>query len=259
LFAAGVLPGLLTAVMFMAMIMIRVMIWPKLAPEVDRRPTMYERMVVLQKVWPLPVLVVGVLGGIYAGLFTPTEAGAVGSALAILIAVLQRRFTWPGFWRSAQQAATGTASIFIIAVGAGLFSRFMAFTGVPSFLADLLLGMGDSPLLLILQISVLYIILGMFIDSIGIMLLTLPILLPMLVAADVDLIWFGIIVIKLLEIGLVTPPVGLNVFVMKSSLGNLVELSQIFRGVMWFIAVDIVVLGLLIAFPQIALWLPSMM
>jgi C4-dicarboxylate transporter, DctM subunit len=259
LFAAGVLPGLLTAVMFMAMIMIRVMIWPKLAPEVDRRPTMYERMVVLQQVWPLPVLVVGVLGGIYAGLFTPTEAGAVGSALAILIAVLQRRFTWPGFWRSAQQAATGTASIFIIAVGAGLFSRFMAFTGVPSFLADLLLGMGDSPLLLILQISVLYIILGMFIDSIGIMLLTLPILLPMLVAADVDLIWFGIIVIKLLEIGLVTPPVGLNVFVMKSSLGNLVELSQIFRGVMWFIAVDIVVLGLLIAFPQIALWLPSMM
>jgi tripartite ATP-independent transporter DctM subunit len=259
LFAAGILPGILTAVMFMAMIMIRVMIWPKLAPEVDRRPSLYERVAVLSSVWPLPVLVVGVLGGIYAGIFTPTEAGAVGSALAVAIAVLQRHFTSLGLWRAARQAATGTASIFIIAVGAGLFSRFMAFTGVPAYLAELLLGVGDSPLLLIVQISILYIVLGMFIDSIGIMLLTLPILLPLLVAADVDLIWFGIIVIKLLEIGLVTPPVGLNVFVMKSSLGNLIELSQIFRGVLWFIAVDILVLALLIAFPQIALWLPSLM
>lgn len=259
LFAAGVLPGLLTAVMFMAMIMIRVKITPSLAPDVDARPTRRDRLLALRDTWPLPLLVVGVLGGIYAGLFTPTEAGAVGSGLAVVIAVLQRQFRWRNLWSAAGQAVVGTASIFIIAVGAGLFARFMAFTGVPAELAALLLSVGESPLVLILQISLLYIVLGMFVDSIGIMLLTLPILLPLLREAGVDMIWFGIIVIKLLEIGLVTPPVGLNVFVMKSSLGRLVSLTQLFRGVAWFILTDIIVLALLIGFPQISLWLPSMM
>ncbi len=161
-------------------------------------------------------------------------------------------------WTAARQAVEGTASIFIIAVGAGLFARFMALTGVPDFLAGSFLT-SDSQILLILQLSLLFLLLGCFIDSIGIMLLTLPIILPLLHQADVSLIWFGVILIKLLEIGLVTPPVGLNVFVMKSSLGNLVTLPQIFRGVSWFIVADLVTLGLLIAFPAISLWLPSMM
>jgi tripartite ATP-independent transporter DctM subunit len=259
LFAAGVLPGLLTAALFMAMIMIRVTLDPALAPDARERPRLRERFAALQGIWPLPLLVFGVLGGIYAGVFTPTEAGAVGSALAVLIAVVQRNFTLAGFWRAARATGTATASIFIIAVGAGLFARFMAFTGVPAFLSDMLIGGGQSETLLIVQIAILFLILGMFVDSIGIMLLTLPIILPMLKAVDVDLVWFGILVIKLLEIGLVTPPVGLNVFVMKSSLGNLVTLTQLFRGVGWFIVVDLIVLALLISFPWISLWLPSLM
>lgn len=259
LFAAGMLPGLLTAAVFMAMIVIRVKIKPSLAPDIDTRPSKRERIVALRDIWPLPVLVVGVLGGIYTGLFTPTEAGAVGSGLAVFIAVVQRQFSWNRLWHAAGQAVVSTASIFIIAVGAGLFARFMAFSGVPAELAGILLSIGESPIILILQISLLYIILGMFVDSIGIMLLTLPILLPLLNQADVNMIWFGVIVIKLLEIGLVTPPVGLNVFVMKSSLGRLVTLTQLFRGVTWFIIADLLVLGLLIGFPQISLWLPGMM
>lgn len=259
LFAAGILPGVLSAVMFCLMIMIRAKLNPRLAPDMPERPNAAERFWAVRQIWPLPVLVVGVLGGIYAGIFTPTEAGAVGSGLTILIALAQREFSFAAVWTAAKQAVEGTASIFIIAVGAGLFARYMALTGVPDFLADQFLTLGDSPIILILQISLLYLLLGCFIDSIGIMLLTLPIILPLLNEANVDLIWFGVIVIKLLEIGLVTPPVGLNVFVMKSSLGRLVTLPQIFRGVLWFIAVDLVTLGLLISFPEISTWLPSLM
>lgn len=259
LFAAGILPGILSAAMFCAMIMLRAKLNPRLAPDMAERPSAADRLWALRQIWPLPVLVVGVLGGIYAGIFTPTEAGAVGAGLTVVIALLQREFSFRAAWTAAKQAVEGTASIFIIAVGAGLFARYMALTGVPDFLADQFLSMGDSPIILILQISLLYLLLGCFIDSIGIMLLTLPIILPLLNEANVDLIWFGVIVIKLLEIGLVTPPVGLNVFVMKSSLGRLVTLPQIFKGVLWFIAVDIVTLGLLIAFPEISTWLPSLM
>lgn len=258
LFAAGVLPGILSAVMFCLMIIIRAKLNPKLAPDMPERPSAGERIWALKEIWPLPLLVLGVLGGIYAGIFTPTEAGAVGSALTVLIALAQRQFTWARAWLAARQAVEGTASIFIIAVGAGLFARFMALTGVPAFLADSLLT-ADSQLLLILQLSLLFLVLGCFVDSIGIMLLTLPIILPLLHQADVDLIWFGVIVIKLLEVGLVTPPVGLNVFVMKSSLGNQVTLGQIFKGVTWFIIVDLVTLAILIGFPEISLWLPSLM
>jgi C4-dicarboxylate transporter, DctM subunit len=245
--------------MFCIMIVIRVRISPSLAPDMPERPSLAERAWALRQVWPLPVLVFGVLGGIYLGLFTPTEAGAVGSGLTVVIALLQRNFNFAAVWTAGKQAAEGTASIFIIAVGAGLFARFMALTGLPDFLAQQFVGDGSSPITLILQISVLYLILGCFIDSIGIMLLTLPILLPLLNGADVDLIWFGVLLIKLLEIGLVTPPVGLNVFVIKSSLGNLVTLPQVFRGVFWFIAVDLITLGILIAFPVISTWLPSQM
>ncbi|WP_420420197.1 TRAP transporter large permease [Pacificispira sp.] len=258
LFAAGILPGILSAIMFCLMIIVRAKLNPKLAPDMVEKPSAADRIWALRQIWPLPLLVVGVLGGIYAGIFTPTEAGAVGSGLTVLIALVQHNFNWMRAWTAARQAVEGTASIFIIAVGAGLFARFMALTGVPDFLAGSFLT-SDSQILLILQLSLLFLLLGCFIDSIGIMLLTLPIILPLLHQADVSLIWFGVILIKLLEIGLVTPPVGLNVFVMKSSLGNLVTLPQIFRGVSWFIVADLVTLGLLIAFPAISLWLPSMM
>jgi len=259
LFAAGVLPGLLSALVFCTMIITRAALNPTLAPDMPERPSVSERGWALREIWPLPILVIGVLGGIYAGLFTPTEAGAVGSGLTIVIALLQRRFSFKALWTAARQAVEGTASIFIIAVGAGLFARYMALTGVPDYLAETFVVAGGSALLLILQVSIVYLILGCFIDSIGIMLLTLPIILPLLEEARVDLIWFGVLVIKLLEIGLVTPPVGLNVFVMKSSLGGLVTLPQIFRGVMWFILADLFTLGLLIGFPEISLWLPGHM
>lgn len=259
LFVAGILPGLLSAAMFAAMIVVRVKLKPSLAPEMAQRPTLADRLSAVREAWPLPVLIVGVLGGIYSGWCTPTEAGAIGAALALLIAMVRRQVRMPALGSAVRLAAEGTASLFIIAVGAGLYARFLGLTGVPASLTGLLTGAEASPVLVVLIICAVYLLLGCFIDSIGIMLLTAPIMIPILQQVGIDLIWFGIIVVKLLEIGLVTPPVGLNVFVIKSTLGNSMPLTTIFRGAAWFIATDMVTLALLIMFPIISLYLPSLM
>jgi len=259
LFMAGVVPGVLTAVVFIGCITVRAILNPKLAPLDDTIYTREEKIAALKDVWPLPVLIVGVLGGIFSGLFTATEAGAIGAALAFVIAGLRRSLN-PGIVRKAiVETAEGTASIFIIVVGAAIFSRFMSFSQLPAFMSQWLLSMTDSQLVMILAICVVYLVLGSILESISIMLLTLPLLLPILTHMNIDLVWFGILVIKLLEIGLCTPPVGMNVYVIKSSLGNSVQLSVIFRGVAWFIVADLFTLGLLIAFPQITLWLPDLL
>ena len=259
LFMAGVLPGLLSAVMFSTMIIARVKHNPALAPPVVERFSRAEKLDALREVWPLPMLIVGVLSGIFLGYFTPTEAGAVGAFLAVVIALARGRLTWSNFSRSVTDTLVGTAGIFMVVIGTVLLARFMALSGVPGYLASVLLGDGGSAMTVILMAIVLYLVLGCFLDSIGILLLTLPIMLPLAHAVDMNLIWFGIILIKLLEIGLVTPPVGLNVYVIKGALGKLVPLSTIFRGVGWFVVTDLVTLTLLIAFPVISLLLPRMM
>ncbi|MCP1337092.1 TRAP transporter large permease [Futiania mangrovi] len=259
LFMAGFLPGLLSALMFAGMIVVRVKLRPSLAPPLDERPSREEMFAALSELWMLPVLVLGVLGGIFVGLFTPTEAGAVGAVLAVLLAMIRGTASWEGLRQAIVETAISSTAIFVIAIGAVLFMRFMAFSGVPDHLSAAMLSVTDSQILILLQVALVYLLLGMFIDSIGIMLLTLPIMLPLVGGADIDLVWFGIIVIKLLEIGLVTPPVGLNVYVIKSALGSEVSLTAIFRGVMWFIVADLITLGLLILFPQISLYLPSLM
>lgn len=259
LFIAGVIPGLISALIYMAMIVGRAVANPELAPKVDDHPTAREMLAAVGDIWPLPLLIGGVLLGIFFGVFTPTEAGAVGAFLSLTIAAAQRRLTRDVLKQAFLQTLSGTAGIFMVVIGTVLLTRFMALSGVPTFLAEGLIAWGSSDLMIILLVAGLYVILGMFVDSIGLMLLTLPIVLPVAREAGMDLIWFGIIVIKLLEIGLVTPPVGLNVYVIKGALGNLVKLQHIFRGVLWFLAMDIVTLALLVLLPGLSLWLPSLM
>ncbi len=259
LFMAGLIPGLLSALMFSGMIIVRVKLNPTLAPPVTENFTRAEKVRALLDVWPLPVLIVGVLVGIVSGVFTPTEAGGMGAFLAIAIAAMKRTLTLAMLRRAVMDTLTGTASIFMVVIGTVLLTRFMALSGVPTFIADTLLGTATDQLVVIAMAIVLYLILGCFLDSIGIMLLTLPIILPLANGTGMDLIYFGIILVKLLEIGLVTPPVGLNVYVIKGALGNLVSLPTIFRGVGWFVVVDFVTLSLLIAFPAISLWLPTLL
>ncbi len=259
LFIAGIIPGVLSALIYMAMITIRCARNPQLAPSAnvvfDRRKLF--RLVL--SVWPFPVLVLGVLGGIFGGLFTPTEAGAVGASLALLVAIIRREATREALWLAVRQTVVATSSIFFLTIGAFMFTRFMGLSGVPQAMSDAMLAVSDNQIVIIIMIAALYVVLGMFIDSIGLMLLTLPALLPVLAAADVNMIWFGIITIKLLEIGLVTPPVGLNLYVLHSALSGRVRLGDIISGATWFVAMDLVTLALLIAFPVISLYLPSLM
>ncbi|MFP3385661.1 TRAP transporter large permease [Tritonibacter scottomollicae] len=259
LFIAGVIPGVLSGFVYMAMITVRATVTPGLAPAVIERVDRKKLLGLLWSVWPFPVLVLGVLGGIFGGFFTPTEAGAVGAFLAATVALLRRSLTGKALAEAIRQTTLATSSIFFLSIGAVMFTRFMGLSGVPRALTDMMLSVSDNQFVIILMIAVLFVFLGMVIDSIGLILLTLPILLPVLEAADINLIWFGIICIKLLEIGLVTPPVGLNLYVLHSALSGEVKLRDIISGTTWFIAMDILTLFILIAFPAISLFLPSLM
>lgn len=258
-FLAGFIPGLLSAFMFALMIIVRSKLNPNLAPPVKEEFTKAEKLAAIKDVWPLPVIILGVLGGIAGGLFTPTEAGAIGAALAIFLAAIRKNLNGTVFKKSVLLTLVGTSSIFQIVIGTALLGRFMALSGLPTSLAEWFMDFGNSQLTVILAVTVLYLVMGAFLDSIGLLLLTLPLVLPMAREAGIDLIWFGIILVKLLELGMVTPPVGLNVYVTKSALGNMVSLTTIFRGVGWFVMTDLVTLVLLVAFPWLVLVLPNMM
>lgn len=259
LFLAAVLPGLLSILVYWVMIWGRCVITPSLAPPVNESFGWANVWSALKEFWPLPALILIVLDGIFSGLFTPTQAGAVGAASAMLIAALRGRLTATALREAVTETISNTASIFLVVIGTVFLTRFLALSQVPTYLTTQVLAVDASPLVIILAIGVIYVLLGMFVDSIGLMLLTMPIFIPIAEAAGMDLVWLGIIVIKLLEIGLITPPVGLNVYVIKSSLGNLVRIGQIFRGVTWFILADLLTLAILVAFPIISLWLPGML
>lgn len=254
LFLAGVVPGLLTAFAYAAMIAIRCYLNPDLAPrpkaDVARAPT--DRGVIA-----LPFIAVIILGGIYSGLFSPGQAGAVGTLAAILIALPRPDFHWKDLVAAFADAARQTASILFVAIGAFMLTRTMALTGLPFALADLVEAWSVSPLLLILGASLLFVLLGMVLDPFGVMLLSVAVLLPVFERLDFDLIWLGIIIVKYIEIGLITPPVGLNVFAAKSVAPQGIGLPTIFRGVVWFLLAEVFVMACLLGFPSIVLWLPN--
>nr|WP_199899726.1 TRAP transporter large permease subunit [Sneathiella glossodoripedis] len=262
LFIAGFLPGLISAGLYVGMIILRAHFNPELAGNGHSQPStgIAEKLSALSDVWPLPILIGAVLGGIFTGLFSPTEAGAVGALVATMIAALRRQLNWQNFKEAVKLAVVGSSSIFAILIGTLFFTRFLVLSGLPTDLAQMVLSLTDgNPYLIILGVAVIYVILGMFVESIGLMLLTLPIILPLVAGADMNLIWFGIIIIKLLEIGLITPPIGLNVYVIKGALGSRVSLQNIFRGVTWFLVMDIIALLLIVAIPSLSLWLPKVM
>jgi C4-dicarboxylate transporter, DctM subunit len=262
LLIAGVFPGLLTAAVYTVMIIVRCRLNPALAPRMD--PEMLaasrgERMQALGAVWPLVVLILGIIGGLYGGIVTPTEAGAGGAFLAFVIALAQRRMSMAMVRDSLVEAIAATARIFFVAFGAVMYTKFLALSGMPGYLGTLIGGWALDPILLVVAASIIYLVLGMFLDPLGLLLLTLPVLLPMFEALNLDLIWFGVLVVKFLEIGLLTPPVGFNVYVIKSVVGDSIPLETIFRGVAWFLACEVLIVVLLVAFPQISLYLPNSM
>ncbi|HEX9648284.1 MAG TPA: TRAP transporter large permease subunit [Alphaproteobacteria bacterium] len=258
LFVAGILPGLLTAVLYAAMVVVRVRITPALAPSAREPATARQKLAALGETWPVILMIVGVFGGLFGGLFTPTEAGAVGALLALVIAAAKRTLSFESFRQAVSETLHSTAAIFIIAIGAQLLTRFLALSGVPEYLAEAVAVEGGGEIALVLGFSLAYLALGMFLDPIGIMLLTLPIILPVAEAVHMDLIWLGILLTKYLEIALITPPVGLNVFVVRAAAPDIAT-TTIFRGIAWFVATDLVTVALLIAFPAISLALPRLL
>jgi tripartite ATP-independent transporter DctM subunit len=259
LFIAGIVPGLISAFLYIAMLYVRVRLKPELAPSIDYRPSWGDHLRAFSQVWGLALLFLLVIGGIYTGFVTAAEAGAIGAFGAFLLMALARRLKWDTFRESVVATARTTGMIFLLFVAATIFTRFVALSGVPQVLSGLIIDLGAPPIVLLIALCVLYIFLGMFLDSISMMLLTLPVLLPILIDLDVNLIWFGVLIVKVVEIGAITPPFGVTVYVIKGVVGDQVRLEEIFRGVGWFLVMDLVMLALLIAFPAISLWLPETM
>jgi C4-dicarboxylate transporter, DctM subunit len=261
LLIAGILPGLLTAAVYAGMIMIRCAINPSLAPpiEIDSKTLWVERWRSLRTVWPMFVLILGVIGGLYSGVVTPTEAGAAGAFLALVIGVLQGRINVGKFIDALRDSTTTTAQIFFVGVGAVMYTKFLALAGVGPLLTEMIGSWALDPILLVISASIVYLILGMFLDPLGIILITIPIFVPMFVSLGLDLIWLGVLVVKYVEIGLLTPPVGFNVYVVKNVVGDTIPLESIFRGCFWFLACEVLIMALLIGFPQISLFLPNTM
>jgi tripartite ATP-independent transporter DctM subunit len=262
LLLAGILPGILTAGVYMIMIMGRAWLNPKVAPPIvfeDREALWRERWSSLGEIWPVLVLILGVIGGLYAGVVTPTEGGAAGAFLAVIIGVVRRKLDWASFVDSLKDAIGTTAQLFFVGIGAVLYTRFLALAGTGEMFTQLIGDWAVSPLLLLVGVSLIYVVLGMFLDPLGMILLTIPVFVPMFTALKLDLVWFGVLVVKFIGIGLLTPPVGFNVYVVKNVVGDSIPLETIFRGCFWFLACEVVIMILLIGFPEISLWLPNTM
>ncbi|MEQ9124807.1 MAG: TRAP transporter large permease subunit, partial [Alphaproteobacteria bacterium] len=259
LFIAGLLPGLLTALGYSLMVVARVKVTPSLAPSMTTEVDWKERIDAIWDTWPVLALIVGVFGGLFGGVFTPTEAGAVGAFLSFIIGFAKRSLDLKKIWHACMETLTSTAAIFVIAIGANLLTRFLALGGFTDFFSEFVVQNEIGPLAMIVGTMIVLFFLGMFLDPIGIMLLTLPVFLPVVEDLRIDLIWYGVLMTKLLEIALITPPVGLNVFVIKGIVGDLMRTETIFKGILWFLVADIIVVGLMIGFPGITLWLPGLL
>lgn len=256
LFIAGILPGITVVIMYCAVIYI--LCWRNsLMGPAGPKTTFKQKLLDSRSIWSLAVLFLLVIGGIYTGIFTPTEAGAIGSFGAIIIGLAMRRLSGRSFWEALAETGQLTAMMMIIFLGATIFNLFMAASQLPFMLADWVSHLTIPPLLILSIILFAYLIMGCFFDIISSMVLTLPIVFPVIQALHFDAIWFGVLMVRLMEIGLVSPPFGLNDFILASTMK--LPLSTIYRGVIPFIISDLFNVALLVAFPQICLFLPHLM
>lgn len=257
LFIAGVIPGLLGLALYMAVIYLIAWIWPEHAPR-GAKASARERWESLAGVWPFVTLFLLIIGGLYVGWFTATEAGGIGAGLALLIAMVQRRLSLSRFIEVMRETAHTSVMLYVVLFGAMLFSQLISFSGLADDLLSLVQDSGLSRLGILLAILAVFLLLGCVMDAMAIILIFVPLFTPTLVAQGFDLVWFGIIVVVLTEIGLITPPVGMNVFVLKANLPR-VPVGTIFRGLLPFVGIDVVRLALLVMLPPISLWLVQLM
>ena len=257
LFIAGILPGIMLALLFMLAINIQVRLNPKIAPR-SEGAAFREKISALKDVWGMLALFMLVMGGIYIGVFTPTEAAGIGAFGAFVFSIYKRNMPWKHFMASLRMTGQNTGMIFIIVIGAYVFGYFLAITRIPFELADYMAGLELSRYVILAGVVLIYTILGMFLDGWAIMVLTIPIIHPMMVNLGFDPIWFGVMVVIMLEMALITPPVGVNVFIIKGVAQD-VPMYTIFKGIWPFWVAMLVGLIILTIFPEIALLLPNTM
>jgi tripartite ATP-independent transporter DctM subunit len=247
LFLGGLVLGLISMCFYFAVVFITWWRHPEQLPGTEKT-TFQEKIAASMDIWPVLVLIVAVFGGLFGGFFTATEAGAVGAFFTIVIGLIRRELDWEKFSDSCLDTLLSSGALFMIAIGASLFTRLIALSGISFEVADWIDAHGFSTIGILLVITVIYLALGMFLEPIGALLLTLPLFLPLVMEHGIDKVWFGLLVAKLLEIGMITPPVGLNVFVIHSVAKDFASLEKIFAGVLPFILADLVLVALMLVF-----------
>ncbi len=257
LFAAGMVPGVLLAALYVGVVWVIAQVSPDWAPMSERAPWR-ERIRTARAMWKLVLLFALAVGGIYTGWFSPTEAAGIASFAAIVIALASGAFGLKGLWECILESLWTTAMMLFIFTGAWIFAYFVVQTQVPVLLVDVIKTLSLAPWQVLVAIIVFYLILGCFLDSVAIIVVTVPVFLPVVLAQGYDAVWYGVLMVVVVEVGLITPPVGMNVFVIRAQLPD-VPMGTIFRGIFPFLAADAVLVALLLIFPGLALWLPHLL
>lgn len=258
LLIAGLLPGIILAVLFMLTLNIQIRLKPELAPVAMEKKPLLEKIRSTKYVWPVLLLFLLVIGGIYIGFFTPTEAAGVGAAGAFLFALVTRQLNWKKFVGAVDESIRLTAMIFVILIGANLFGNFLAITRIPTKLSSVVAGLDVSPYVILVAILFIYLILGLFMEGIAILVLTIPIVYPVVIELGFNGIWFGVILMVVQNMGLLTPPLGMNCYIIHG-IDKSISLPTIFRGVTPMLLTMAIFTVLLIIFPEIALFLLNFM
>ncbi len=257
LFAAGVIPGILTAILLMGAVVLMTLQNPEHAPAGEKF-NWKQRFEALRGIWGVLLLVFIVLGGIYGGIFTATEGAGMGASGAFLFAWARGALSWKSLYDILVESARTTAMLFTLLIAATIFANFVNFTTMPGDLKEWITHLGLSPIMVVGAMMVIYVILGTVMEELTMVLLTIPLFFPIVVQLGFDPVWFGVLIVMVIQIGLISPPVGMNLFVLNTLLPK-VGLGTIFRGVWPLVLVLVVTLGILLAFPALSLWLPSLM
>ncbi|MAZ02364.1 MAG: hypothetical protein CMN56_04435 [Sneathiella sp.] len=258
LLMAGVMPGILTATSYMVGIRLFLIRYPEWAPMSDETYSLREKISGLRMVWGVVLLATLIIGGLYSGLFSPSAAGAVGAAGALLLGLSMRRLSKVDIWESFKEGTLVSGRLMVILIGGLLMGRLLLINGFTDEVNQLVISLGVSPMELMIYIAIMFIVMGMFVDSLSLIVITLPFLFPISQTLGINEIWFGIIILKLIEIAAITPPVGLNLFAVMGAAPDL-KATELYRGIVPFIIIELLVLVVLFMFPDIVLWLPETM
>jgi C4-dicarboxylate transporter, DctM subunit len=255
LLAAGLLPGIVLTLLYVAVALVVVRVRPDYAPQDESFPWR-QRIAALREPWQFLALFVVTIGGIYAGIFSPTEAASIGAFGAIVLGLAGRRMSWPELLKAIERTVVVSGLLFVIVIGANLFSFFIVQTHLPELLLDGAKALALSALTVMILIIIGYVVMGCFLEGIGMVLITVPVFQPIVVKFGYDPIWFAIIVVVMVEVGLIHPPVGMNLFVIQAQAPD-VKITAIYRGIIPFLIAPLILIVLMFLFPGLALWLPK--